>query len=191
MGGCCDFRKSGSCQGTAGLSPRPLVPTVALDPILQLGGSGLEHTCLPCARGVRPSDQPPLRRPVGLSARCPLRRDHLVNSHPLCPPPRCWPPPPPAPCPPGLNPSLLMLILLQEASESSFMRPPTCHTRSHVWGTAQVCAGVWSHSSRVTGGLPLGSEPPRSSWKEHCAPLSACTGHAAGPGCCFPGKGAA
>lgn len=68
MGGCCDFRTSGLCRGTAGLSPRPLVPTVALDPILQLGGSGLEHTCLPCAQGVRPSDQPPssaqARRPV-------------------------------------------------------------------------------------------------------------------------------
>lgn len=114
-----------------------------------------------------------------------------MNSHPLRPPPHCWPPPPPAPCTPGLNPSLLMLILLQEASESPFTRPPTCHTHSHVWGMAQVCAGVWSHSSRVTGGLPLGSEPPRSSWKEHCAPLSACAGHAAGPGCCFPGTGAA
>lgn len=33
------------------MSPRPLVPTVALSPILQLEGSGLEHMSPVCPAG--------------------------------------------------------------------------------------------------------------------------------------------
>ena len=43
-----------------GLSPRPLAPTVGLDPVLQLGGSGLEQRAsrVPGAGGVGGEDLP-------------------------------------------------------------------------------------------------------------------------------------
>lgn len=47
--------------------------------------------------------------------------------------------------PPCLNPSVLSLILLQEASERSFTCSPTCHTHSHLGDRLRRCWSLGSH----------------------------------------------